>query len=99
MVKRLLFEEAQRVPCTELYRDVENDAHVDEKWFYLVQKDGYYLIFPEDELPATYARHKNDIVKVMFVCAVCKPQLRTDGSRMTGLIACEAFTEIVPAQR
>jgi hypothetical protein len=58
MVKRLLFEEEQRVPGTELYRDVENDVHVDEKWFYLVQKDGYYLIFPEDELPATYARHR-----------------------------------------
>jgi len=38
-------------------------------------------------------------VKVMFLCAVFKPQLRPDGSRMNGLIACEPFTKIVPAQR
>lgn len=97
--QRLEFVTAQVVPGTEVFRSVDNDVHVDEKWFYLIQQDGYLLVFPEDELPSTFARHKNDIVKVMFLCAVCKPQLRPDGSRMSGLIACEAFTEIVAAMR
>jgi hypothetical protein len=77
---------------------VDNDVHVDEKWFYLFMEKGKFLMFPEDELPLHYAQHKNNILKVMFLCAVCKPQLRPDGTRMTGLIACEAFTEMVEAQ-
>jgi hypothetical protein len=99
MVKRLEFVAAQIVPGTEEFRNVENDVHVDEKWFYLIMEKGYLLVFPEDELPSTYARHKNDILKVMFLCAVCKPQLRPDGTLMNGLIACEAFTEQVQALR
>lgn len=98
-LKRVEFVKAQQVPGTELYRSVENDVHVDEKWFYLVMKDGRLLVFPEDQLPATYAQHKNNIVKVMFLVAVCKPQLRPNSTRMTGLIACEAFTEVISAQR
>jgi len=56
-------------------------------------------MFPEDEVPTTYAQHKNRILKVMFLCAVAKPQMRPDGPRMNGLIACIPFTEVVPAQR
>lgn len=99
MEARKDFVTSQIVPGTDQFRNMDNDVHVDEKWFFLIMENGYFLVFEEDELPAHYARHKNDIVKVMFLCAVCKPQLRPDGSRMNGLIACESFTKIVPAQR
>jgi hypothetical protein len=98
MVGRKAFVDSQITSLGE-FRCVENDVHVDEKWFYLMQLDGRLLVFPDDELPEQYARHKNDIPKVMFLCAVCKPQKRPDGSIMNGLIACEAFTEIIEAKR
>jgi hypothetical protein len=98
MTKRLAFVAAQVVPGTDHFRSVDNDVHVDEKWFYLIMEKGKFLLFTDDELPAHYAKHKNDIPKVMFLCAVCKPQYRPDGSFMTGLIACEAFTEVVAAK-
>lgn len=99
MGKRVIFVDDQVVPGTDEFRSVDNDVHVDEKWFYLVIKDGYLLVFPEDELPSMFVRHKNDIVKVMFLCAVCKPQRRPDATMMNGLIACEPFTEEVAAKR
>jgi hypothetical protein len=39
MLKRDLFVKAQEVPGEERYMCVENDVHVDEKWFYLVMKE------------------------------------------------------------
>ena len=99
MDARLEFVEDQVIPGTERFKSVENQVHVDEKWFYLIMEKGYLLVFPEDELPSTYAQHKNNILKVMFLCAVCKPQRRPDGSLMNGLIACEPFTEVKPAAR
>jgi hypothetical protein len=99
MTARLGYIDQQVVPGQRVFRSVNNDVHVDEKWFFLIFEKGVLLLFPEDELPATYAQHKNNILKVMFLCAVAKPQLRPDGTRMNGLIACIPFTELVPAQR
>lgn len=96
---RLQYVNDQIIPGTEEFRSIENDVHVDEKWFYLIMERGRFLMFPEDELPVFYTQHKNSILKVMFLCAVCKPQRRPDGSLMNGLIACEAFTDTTEAQR
>ena len=97
---RLAFIAKQEVRGTKrVYRSVNNDVHVDEKWFFMILVKGVLLLFPEDELPPTFAQHKNNIVRVMFLCAVGKPQLRPDGTRMNGLIACIPFTEFVTAQR
>ena len=58
-----------------------NGVHVDEKWFFLIFEKGVLLMLPGDELPPTYAQHKNNILKVMFLCAVAKPQLLPDGTQ------------------
>ena len=97
--RRLAYIDQQVVPGERVFRSVDNDVHVDEKWFFLIFEKGVLLLFPEDELPPTYAQHKNNILKVMFLCAVAKPQLRPDGSRMNGLIGCIPFTEIVAAKK
>ena len=55
MQKRLDYVAAQVVPGTEQFRSVNNDVHVDEKWFYLIMEKGKPLLFREDELPAHYA--------------------------------------------
>jgi hypothetical protein len=97
--RRLGYIDQQVVPGQRVFRSVDNDVHVDEKWFFLIFEKGVLLLFGEDELPATYAQHKNRILKVMFLCAVGKPQLRPDGTRFNGLITCIPFTEVVPAKR
>ena len=99
MTARLVYIDLQVVAGQRVFRSVDNDVHVDEKWFFLIFEKGVLLMLPGDELPPTYAQHKNNILKVMFLCAVAKPQLRPDGTRMNGLICCIPFTEMVPAQR
>ena len=53
MDARLEFVEDQVIPGMERFKSVENQVHVDEKWFYLIMEKGYLLVFPEDELPST----------------------------------------------
>jgi len=77
----------------------ENTVHVDEKWFYLVQECGKVLVFPEDELPAQYTQHKNSIPKIMFLAAVCKPQIDPNGDLFSGKICLHSFIEEVAAKR
>jgi hypothetical protein len=60
------YVDVQVVPGTEQFRAVNNDVHVDEKWFYLIMEKGKFLLLPEDELPSHHAQHKNNIQKVML---------------------------------
>ncbi|CAM9514011.1 unnamed protein product [Discosporangium mesarthrocarpum] len=55
-------------------------VHVDEKWFY-VMKDGRGIyLHPEDDAPKPpRAQNKRSITKVMFLTAVARPRMISDG--------------------
>jgi hypothetical protein len=57
------------------YKAFCNEVHVDEKWFYLVRDNARYYLTPNKPLPHTKTvQHKSHIMKVMFLCALARPQ-------------------------
>ncbi|CAM9598452.1 unnamed protein product [Discosporangium mesarthrocarpum] len=61
--------------------------HVDEKWFY-VMKDGrgIYLHSKEDAPKPPRAQNKRFFTKVMFLAAVARPRMISDGVWLDGKI-------------
>jgi len=55
--------------------EMNNEVHVDKKWFF-VCRDGetYIIVSDEEEPPARYVSHKSHIAKVMFLCAQARPR-------------------------
>jgi hypothetical protein len=49
-------------------------VHVDEKWFYLSRDGEKYILVNGEVAPERTTRHKNFIVKVMFLCAQARPR-------------------------
>jgi hypothetical protein len=74
-VKRVLFCLEWLNPNDEdVYQDLMDVVHLDEKWFY-VSKDNERFILADDEPePNRTVAHKSHIKKVMFLCAVARPR-------------------------
>jgi len=83
------------------YFDALNTAHVGESWFYLQIDDNNVLLFPGMKRPLNpTTQHKSHIVKVMFLVAMARPQVRPDnGEFFDGKIGIWPCTERVEAKR
>ena len=55
-------------------QDMHDWIHLDEKWFFLTWEKEMYLLLPEEKNPKCCGKHKSHITKVMFLCAVVRPQ-------------------------
>ncbi|CAN0324540.1 unnamed protein product [Discosporangium mesarthrocarpum] len=75
-------------------------VHVDEKWFY-VMKDvrGIYLHPEEDTPKPSSARNKRLITQVMFLAAVARPRMISDGVWFHGMIDIWPIADTVVAMR
>ncbi|XP_042008973.1 uncharacterized protein LOC121757505 [Salvia splendens] len=83
-----------------LYHAMHNTVHIDEKWFYMTKASDRYYMLPDKDEPYRSCRSKRFITKVMFMCAVSRPQFDTDGQTIfDGKICIFPFTEQVPAKR
>ena len=78
-----------------------NEIHVDEKWFFLTEKQQkIYLTEGETQGPERHTKHKNHITKVMFLTAVAKPRFDEAGNcTFDGKIGMWPFVKRVAAQR
>ena len=56
------------------YQDMQDQIHLDEKWFFLSQDKERYLLLLEEKNPKPCIKHKPHIMKLMFLCAVARPQ-------------------------
>jgi hypothetical protein len=56
-----------------------NEVHLDEKWFFLTQKDRTYYLTEDEEDVTRRVRHQSHIPKVMFLCAVARPRFDRNG--------------------
>ncbi|CAN0097552.1 unnamed protein product [Discosporangium mesarthrocarpum] len=67
--------------------DMYDWVHVDEKWFY-VMKDGRGIyLHPEEDAPKPPgAQNTRFITKVMFLAAVARPRMISDGVWFDGKI-------------
>ena len=55
------------------YPDMCDRIHMDEKWFFLTQEKERYLLVSDEKNPKHCVKHKSHITKVMFLCAVARP--------------------------
>ncbi|XP_057770858.1 uncharacterized protein LOC130990650 [Salvia miltiorrhiza] len=64
------------------YQSMHYVVHIDEKWFYMTKtSDRYYLLPKETDLYRA-CKSKRFITKVMFMCAVTRPQFSADGQEL-----------------
>jgi hypothetical protein len=57
------------------FREMFEDVHVDEKWFYLTKVARRYIMGAQEEDPKRSTRHKSHVEKVMFLCAQARPRM------------------------
>ncbi|KAK9740430.1 hypothetical protein RND81_03G034600 [Saponaria officinalis] len=85
-----------RISFEEMY-DV---VHIDEKWFYMTRLSQKYYLLPDEQEPHRTCKSKRFITKVMFMGAVARPRITSDGNvNFDGKIGIFPFTCIVPAKR
>ena len=77
-----------------------DEVHLDEKWFFLTQKDRTYYLTEDEEDVVCRTRHQSHIPKIMFLCAVARPRFNGDGvCTFDGKIGLWPFVENVQARR
>ena len=54
--------------------DMDDQIHLDEKWFLLTQEKERYLLLLEEKNPKWCIKLKSHITKVMFLCAITHPR-------------------------
>ena len=63
-----------------------NTIHVDEAWFYLIRDKEKVRMFPgEEKVGSIKVQHKSHIPKVMFICAVSRPDPSRDFDGKIGI--------------
>lgn len=64
-----------------LFDDMMSIIHVDEKWFYLAQKEARFYLTSNEQDPHRHCKNKNFINKVMFFAAVARPRFSAQGNK------------------
>jgi len=82
----------------EWYRNMYDEVHVDEKWFFLTEDGRTFVLCEGEEPPKRKVRHKSYIAKVMFLCAQARPRM-VGGTYWDGKIGIWPFGRMVPAKR
>jgi hypothetical protein len=82
------------------FREMFDEVHVDEKWFYLTKVARRYIMAADEEDPQRSTRHKSHIEKVMFLCAQARPKHDTTTNKMwDGKLGIWPIGEYTKAQR
>ncbi|XP_042043627.1 uncharacterized protein LOC121789191 [Salvia splendens] len=83
-----------------LYHSMHNIVHIDEKWIYMTKTSDRYYLLSDEDVPYRSCKSKRFITKVMFMAAVSRPLIGSDGEIIfDGKIGLFSFTEEVPAKR
>jgi hypothetical protein len=91
-------------PTKYVFFPQHNVVHVDEKWFYVMPFKKGVRIFEGDEAELDafsappHLHSKTDVLKVMFLVAVGRPQILEDGTPFDGKIGIWSFTTTVLAK-
>ncbi|CAN0120285.1 unnamed protein product, partial [Discosporangium mesarthrocarpum] len=80
--------------------DMYDWVHVDEKWFYMMKDGRGIYLHPEEDAPKPpRAQNKRFITKVMFLAAVARPRMISDGVWFEGQIGIWLIADTVAAMR
>jgi hypothetical protein len=83
------------------FHDMLDTVHVDEKWFFLNKPTVKCYMAPDEEEPKRASKSKRFPTRVMFLCAVARPQWDTARANrfFDGKLGIWPFVGKVPAQR
>ncbi|KAK9672664.1 hypothetical protein RND81_12G115600 [Saponaria officinalis] len=103
-IKRLIFSLSSTYVDMNLnvikFKDMSQQVHIDEKWFYITKTTESYYILPEEEESYRACQSKIFITKVMFMCAVSRPLFGEEGELLfDGKIGIFPFLEEQAAVR
>jgi hypothetical protein len=59
---------------TNIFANMHDYVHVDEKWFYLTKVKRRYYVYEDEEVAERTVKNKRFITKVMFLAAVARPR-------------------------
>ncbi|CAM9846246.1 unnamed protein product [Discosporangium mesarthrocarpum] len=80
--------------------DMYDWVHVDEKWFYVIKDGRGIYLHPEEDAPRPpRAQNKRFITKVMFLAAVVRLRMISDGVWLEGKIGIWPIADTVAAMR
>ena len=103
-IARLIFVISQIIPPSvstlPRFSLMYNVVHIDEKWFYMSQETQRFYLFPWEADPYRSVQNKRFIPKVMFMAAVARPIIATNGDVLwDGKIGIFPFTEVEYAKK
>jgi len=81
------------------FKELYDIIFIDEKWFYLHQKNERYYLLPEEDLPHRTCKNKNYIPRLMFLCVCARPRFRDEVCTFDGRIGCFPLVHYEPAMR
>ena len=81
------------------FKELYDFVFIDEKWFYLHQKNERYYLLPEEDLPHRTCKNKNYIPRLMFLCVCARPRFRDEVCTFDGRIGCFPLVHYEPAMR
>nr|CCA27213.1 transposase putative [Albugo laibachii Nc14] len=60
-------------PRDTTFSPMYDRVHLDEKWFFMKKTKRHVYLTPTEPDPYLHSRHKSQIPKIMFLCAVARP--------------------------
>ncbi|XP_050233452.1 uncharacterized protein LOC126681939 [Mercurialis annua] len=82
------------------FLDMNNQIHIDEKWYYMSRISNKYYLHPNEEEPHRTCKSKRFITKIMFLAAVSRPQVdKESGMSFDGKIGIWPFVFQEAAKR
>ena len=88
------------IPQEPTYYSMYDFIHIDEKWFYLTQKNQRVYLANNEPYPHRSASSRTKIPKFMFMAAVARPRWGENGNcEFDGKIGIFPFTNAVAAKR
>jgi hypothetical protein len=83
-----------------MFNDFYQSVHVDEKLFFITERELRFYITPGEDISTRYCQNKDHILKVMFLCAVARPRYNEVGLCIfDGKLGMFPFIERIAAQR
>ncbi|XP_021847229.2 uncharacterized protein [Spinacia oleracea] len=88
------------IPYEPTYYSMFDFIHIDEKWFYLTQKNQRVYLANNEPFPHRTTKLRTKIPKFMFMAAVARPRWGEDGQcEFDGKISIFPFTNSIAAKR
>jgi hypothetical protein len=81
------------------FKSLLDHVFIDEKWFFITHKSERYYLLPDEDEPYRTCKSKNNIPKLMFLCATSRPRFENGVCTFDGKIGCFPLVTFERAKR